>query len=398
MNREDFPMIRENLIYFDNAATTFKPKQVIDKINEYYNDYTANSHRGDYDIELKVNKEYELVREKVKTLINANNQKEIIFNSGTTEGINQIASGFFEKKLNQGDEIILSKSEHASNVMPWFRLALNNKVIIKYVELDQDLKVTMKNIEKIITSKTKLISLAHITNVIGDIRPLKEIIKLAHQNNILVVVDGAQSIPHIKVDVKDLDCDFLVFSSHKMLGPTGVGVLYGKYNLLNELQPIILGGGMNESFDNQNEMFYKDLPERLEAGTRNIAGVIGFGRAIDYLMEIGLDNIHQHELLLKKYLIDKLKKINHIKIINSHTQSGIVTFNIDGIFSQDVAIYLNKYKICVRSGNHCAKKLKEEIGTTNTVRISLYLYNTKEEIDRLIELLKNKSKILKEMI
>jgi cysteine desulfurase/selenocysteine lyase len=237
-----------------------------------------------------------------------------------------------------------------------------------------------------------------ITNVIGDIRPIKEICEYAHQNNIFVVVDGAQSVPHIKTDVQDLDCDFLAFSGHKMCGPTGIGILYGKYELLNELEPLNLGGGMNESFDSVEEVYLKPLPIRLEAGTPNIEGAIGLGAAVEYLSKIGLDNITNHEQTLRNYLVKKLKEIPHISIINEESDSGIVAFNVDDIFAQDVAVYLNKYNICVRAGNHCAKILKNEVGVKNTVRVSIYIYNTKEEIDTLVNLLKDKNKIINEML
>ena len=398
MNRDDFPMLYNNVIYFDNGATTFKPKCVIDKINEYYTDYTSNAHRGDYKYSMKVDMEYENARNIVQDFINAKYREEIVFTSGTTESINMIANGFFENLLEPGDEILITKAEHASNVLPWFRLAKKIGVVIKYIPLDQNYYVTINNVKKMITPKTKVITLAQITNVIGDERPIKEITKLAHQNNIFVVVDAAQSAPHIKIDVQDLDVDFLAFSSHKMVGPTGVGCLYGKKELLNNLEPINLGGGMNESFDNPDEVYLKELPTRLEAGTPNIAGVIGFGAAVKYLSDIGMDNIHNYEKDLRKYLIDKLIPIKHIDIIDIESDAGIVSFNVDGIFSQDVAVYLDKYNICIRAGNHCAKILKDEVGVKNTCRVSLYFYNTKEEIDRLVELLSNKDKIMKEML
>ena len=397
MNREDFPILSNNLVYLDNGATTLKPKVVIDKITEYYSSYSANAHRGDYDISLKVDNEYEKTRDLVKKFINASSRKEIIFTSGTTESINMIAFGFFKDYLEENEEIIITKSEHASNVIPWFKIAKDNKLIIKYIDLDDNYEVTIDNLKKIITPKTRVISLAGITNVLGDLRPLKEIIKTAHENNILVVVDGAQYVPHTKVDVRALDIDFLAFSAHKMCGPTGVGVLYGKENLLEKLAPHNYGGGMNESFDNLNEVYLKPLPTRLEAGTPNIAGVIGFGAAIEYLNSIGLSNIRKYELELGKYLFNNLSKIRHITIVNKKPSSTIA-FNIDGIFSQDVAVYLNKYGICVRAGNHCAKILKDEVGVRNTVRVSLYFYNTKEEIDKIIDLLKDKNKILNEML
>ncbi len=396
--REDFPMLDQGLIYFDNGATTFKPQCVLDKMNEYYEIYSANAHRGDYDISYKVDLEYEGVRNIVKNFINAESFESIIFTSGATESLNMIATGFFKNILEPGDEIIITRSEHASNVLPWYRLANSNGCVLKYIELDNNYHVTLDSIKSLVTPKTKLISLAQVTNVLGDIRPIKDICEFAHANNIFVVVDAAQSVPHMKVDVQDLDCDFLVFSAHKMCGPTGVGVLYGKLELLEELEPINLGGGMNDSFDNELQIKLKDLPNRLEAGTPNIAGVIGLGEAINYINKIGINNITKKERELREYLIDKLIKIPHIDIININSDTGIVAFNVDGIFSQDVACYLNKYKICVRAGNHCAKILKNEIGVTNTVRISLYFYNTFDEIDNLIELLSDKNKILKGML
>ena len=396
--REDFPMLKKDIIYFDNGATTFKPKCVLDKMNEYYNEYSANAHRGDYTISYKVDSEYEGVRDKVKAFINAKNREEIIFTSGATESLNMIVTGFFKNLLEPGDEIVISKSEHASNVLPWFRVAKENNCVIRYVELDGSLHVTLDSIKRIVNPKTKIISLAHITNVVGDERPIKEICEFAHANNIFVVVDGAQSVPHIKTDVQDMGCDFLAFSAHKMLGPTGVGVLYGKKELLNELNPISLGGGMNESFDNEDSVILKELPQRLEAGTPNIAGVIGLGAAIDYINKIGIDNITIHERKLKQYLVAKLEKLDYIKIVNSEADSGIVALNVDGVFSQDVAFYLNKYNICVRAGNHCAKILKDEIGIKNTLRISFYIYNTFEEIDSLIELFSNKQKMMEGII
>ena len=398
MNREDFPMLNTNYIYLDNGATTWKPKTVVDKINEYYTKYTANAHRGDYDISLKVDNEYENARDLVKEFINAKTRQEIVFTSGTTNSLNMIVDGFFRNHLEPGDEVIISESEHASNILPWYRLAKDNGIIVKHCPLDDNHYVTLNNLKSIVTPNTKVISLAMITNVIGDLRPIKEICEFAHQNDIFVVVDGAQSVPHIKTDVQDLDCDFLAFSGHKMCGPTGIGILYGKYELLNELEPINLGGGMNESFDSIEEVYLKPLPTRLEAGTPNIEGAIGLGAAIEYLTNIGLDNITQHEQHLRNYLVKELKQIPHISIINEESDSGIVAFNVDDIFAQDVAVYLNKYNICVRAGNHCAKILKNEVGVKNTVRISIYLYNTKEEIDLLVNLLKDKNKILNEML
>ena len=398
MNREDFPMLYKDIIYFDNGATTFKPKCVVDKIVDYYTNYTSNAHRGDYKTSLKVDMEYEDARNLAQEFINAKSREEVIFTSGATQGLNMITNGFFANLLETGDEVLITKAEHASNVLPWFHLAKTKGINVNYIPLDDNYYVTLENVKRSITPTTRVISLAQVTNVIGDLRPIKEICEFAHQNGIFVVVDAAQSIPHMKVDVQDLDCDFLVFSGHKMLGPTGIGVLYGKKELLDNMIPTEFGGGMNESFDNVNEVYLKKLPTRLEAGTPNIAGAIGLGEAIKYINSIGINKIQEHEKELRKYLVDKLSKIKHIDIINYESDTGIVSFNVEDIFSQDVAVYLDKYNICIRAGSHCAKNLKDETGVKNTCRISLYLYNTKEEIDKLVELLSDKDKIMKEMI
>ena len=398
MNQADFPMLKEDLIYLDNGATTLKPKCVIDKITEYYEKYSANAHRGDYDISFKVDQEYEKAREIVRNFINARYKEEVVFTSGSTESLNMIANGFFGKYLEAGDEVILSQSEHASNVLPWFRLAKEKGVVIRYIPLDESHYVTLDNLKKVVTPNTKVIALASITNVIGDERPMKEICEFAHQNNIFVVMDGAQSVPHRKTDVQDLDVDFLAFSGHKMCGPTGIGVLYGKKELLEEMEPQNLGGGMNESFDSPNEVYLKELPTRLEAGTPNIAGALGLGAAITYLENIGMEKIEAYEKKLRKYALEKLVSIPHLDILNIESDSGIISFNVEGVFSQDVAYYLNKYKVCVRAGNHCAKILKQETGVQNSLRVSLYFYNTEQDIDDLVELLSNKEKIVEEMI
>ena len=398
MYRDDFPMLNKDIIYFDNGATSLKPKCVIDKIKDYYENYSANAHRGDYDISFKVDQEYENAREEVMNFINAKKKEEIVFTSGTTDSLNMIAFGFFQKYLEPSDEVLITTSEHASNILPWFRLSKLIGCKVNFIPLDDDYHVTLDNVKKSITPNTKVISLAGVTNVIGDVRPIKEITRLAHERNIFVVVDGAQSVPHIKTDVQDLDIDFLAFSGHKMLGPTGVGVLYGKYEFLNDLEPVRVGGGMNESFDTVDSVYYKEIPTRLEAGTPNIAGVIGLGEAIRYIKKVGIDKIHEREIYLRNYLIEKLLPMEHIDIINLEADSGIVAFNVEGIFSQDVAYYLNKYNICVRAGNHCAKILKNAIGATNSLRVSLYFYNTETEIDEFVELLKNKQKIEDEMI
>ena len=292
MNREDFPILKDNLIYLDNGATTLKPKSVIDKINEYYSNNSVNIHRGDYKLSLKVEEEYEGVRGKVKDFINADSNSEIVFTSGTTDSINRVVFGFMKNKLKAGDEVLLTKAEHASNILPWLKLSEEIGIVVKYIELDNHL-VTIDNVKAAINANTKVISLAHITNVLGDTRPIKDISELAHQYGIYLVVDGAQSVPRTKVDVKDLDIDFLAFSAHKMLGPTGVGVLYGKSNLLEDMEPTTLGGGMNTEFTIDSYEL-KSIPTRFEAGTPNIAGVLGLGAAIDYINKIGIDNISKH--------------------------------------------------------------------------------------------------------
>ena len=397
MNREDFPLLKQDIIYFDNGATSLKPKILSDKISDYYNNYSANAHRGDYDISLKVDDSFEKTRNLVKEFINAKSTKEIIFTSGTTDSLNKIIFGYFKYNLKENDEVILTKSEHASNVLPWFELADELKLKIRYIDLDDNLSVTINNLKKCININTKVISLALITNVVGDIRPIKEIISLAHPNNILVIGDAAQSIAHTKTDVRDLDIDFLAFSAHKMYGPTGVGVLYGKEELLNNIRPIIFGGGMNATYVSTGIRVYDDIPYLLEAGTQNIAGVIGFGSVIEYINSIGIERIEEYEKELKKYAVKRLEEVKDIIIINKNTDSSIITFNIKDIFAQDLAIYLNKYHICVRAGNHCSKILKENIGIKNTCRASLSFYNTKEEIDKLVEVLKN-PKIKEEII
>ncbi len=393
MNREDFKMLDNDIVYFDNGATTFKPNCVIDSMNDYYNNYCANAHRGDYKISNKVDIEYEKVREKVKDLIGASSSEEIVFTSGATQSLNMIVLGFMAHALKSGDEVLITKSEHASNVLPWMELQKKMGIVIKYIPLNDDLELTYDNVLNSITSKTKVISIAHVTNTVGDIRPIYEIGKLCKEKNIYFVVDAAQSIPHRKVDVIENNVSFLAFSAHKMLGPTGVGVLYGKKELLEEVVPIFVGGGMNNYFLSNFEVEYSPIPNRLEAGTPNVAGVIGMGKAIDYLMNIGYEKIEKHEEDLKRYFLEKVKRIKNVKIYNPNSKSGIVLFNIDDVFAQDTATFLDYYNICVRSGNHCAKMLIDELGIKNTCRISFYLYNTKEEVDRLIKALENSKNI-----
>lgn len=398
MNREDFPMLEKNLIYLDNGATTLKPQCVIDSVVSYYREYCANAHRGDYSISQKVDSMYEGVREQVKNFIHAKDSSEIVFTSGTTDGLNRIVFGYFRKKLNPGDEILITESEHASNVLPWFQLAKEKEIVVKYIPLDAHHEVTMDNVKKSITSRTKVISLAYITNVIGDIRPMREIIDYAHQKGILVVGDGAQSMSHLKMNVTLDDIDFFVASAHKMYGPTGVGFLYGKFDLLNEMDPTSYGGGMNAMYLKDGYVELREVPTKFEAGTQNIAGVIGMGKAISYLENIGMNKIMKHEHELKNYLVSKLKEFDNIIIYNEDTVGSIVTFNVKDIFSQDTAIYLDKHHICIRSGNHCSKILNQVFDISNTCRVSLGIYNTYEEIDALVDALKNIGNIWMEIL
>jgi len=399
MNRDDFPILKNNnLVYFDNGATTLKPKCVIDVINDYNSIFTANAHRGDYKNSLTVDSLYEGSREKIMKFINAKERSEIVFTSGTTESLNMIVFGYFANVLKEGDEVLITDSEHASNILPWFVLQDRLKIKVKYIKLDKNNEVTVEEVKNAITNKTKVISLAHVTNVIGDARPIKEISKIAHNNDILLVVDAAQSIAHIKIDVQDMDIDFMAFSGHKMYSTTGTGVLYGKFDLLDKLIPINYGGGMNAMFTKDGYYELREIPTRLEAGTQNIEGVIALGEVIDYLSSMGMDNIYKYEHDLRKYLISQLKQLDFIELYNKDNDSAIVAFNIKGVFSQDTAVYLDKYNICVRAGNHCAKILNNVFPVNNTCRISLSFYNTKEEIDLLINVLKNSKNIWQEIL
>ena len=400
MHREDFPILNDNnnLVYFDNGATTLKPKCVIDSIVDYNSKYTSNAHRGDYKNSLTVDNLYEGTRKKVMQFINAKEVSEIVFTSGTTDSLNRIVFGYFKNILHKDDEVLITLSEHASNVLPWFVLQEELGIKVKYIPLNENNEVTLENVKSVINKNTKVISLAHITNVIGDTRPIKEISKLAHENNIYMVVDAAQSVSHIKVNVQELDVDFMAFSAHKMYSTTGVGVLYGKFDLLDKMKPLTYGGGMNAIFTKDGYYELREIPTRLEAGTQNIEGVLALGSVIDYLNSIGMDNIYKYEHNLRKYLIDELSKLDFIDLYNKDNDSAIVAFNIKGVFSQDTAVYLDKYNICVRAGNHCAKILNNVFHINNTCRISLSFYNTKEEIDLLINVLKNSKNIWQEIL
>ena len=392
MNREDFSMLRDGIVYFDNGATTLKPKCVVDEMNKYYFEHTSNIHRGDYDAAQKTNELYDNVRNIISEFVNADPDC-CIYTSGTTMSINMVVFGFMRKHLKKGDEVLLNKAEHASNILPWIKLSEEIGIVIKYVPLNSDFSLSLDNIKKCITEKTKVISLAHVTNVIGDVRDIKSIGKYCHDNNILFNVDGAQSVPHMKVDFKNCYIDFLSFSGHKMCGPTGVGVLIGRMELLEKMEPLFYGGGMNNFFEEDNSYELKGIPTRFEAGTPPIAEVIGLGEAIKYLMNIGMDKIHEQEVKLKKYLIDKISNIKNVTVYNKSSDSGILALNVDGVFAQDLSVYLNKYNVCVRAGNHCAKMLKDEMNIKNTVRVSMYFYNNLEDVDKLVDALRNNNEI-----
>lgn len=388
--RKDFPMLNgktmhgKPLIYLDNGATTLKPQVVIDHVCDYLTHYSGNAHRGDYDLSHEVDEAYEHAREIAQKFINASRKEEIVFTSGSTDSLNMIAYGYGKTHLAQGDEILLTVAEHASNTLPWFDVASEVGATIRYIELDEEGRLTLENVKKAVTDQTKIIAIAQVTNVLGFDAPIQDICAYAHERNIIVVVDGAQSVPHQLTDVQAIDIDFLAFSGHKMCGPTGVGVLYGKYHLLCETKPTRLGGGSNSRYNSCGVVTLKNPPYKFEAGTPHIEGVIGLGAAMEYLMNIGMDNIHLYEKELRDYCIMKMKTLDNVEIYNEHSQ-GAIAFNIKGVFSQDAASLFNTYGIAVRAGQHCAKILDEFLKVTTTLRVSFYFYNTKEEIDQFIE-------------
>ena len=385
---KDFPILNKTmqnhrLVYLDNAATTFKPTAVLDSIKDYYENYCANTHRGDYDIAHIADVKYDEARQIVADFIGAD-KSEVVFTAGASMSLNMIAYGY-AKFLQSGDEILITEAEHASNVLPWFTIAKEKGCIVRYIPLTKEGRLTIENVKKAMTDKVKVIAVAQVTNVLGFTVDIKSIAKIAHEHGAILVCDGAQSIPHFKVDVKDLDCDFLAFSGHKMCGPTGIGVMYGKFNLLKGMEPLMSGGGMNARFNMCGEVSLLLPPAKFEAGTQNIEGAIGLASAIKYLESIGMDNIENHEKELRKYAVSKLKQLDNVILYNENAEFGIITFNIKDVFAQDAATYFNSKGICVRSGQHCAKILIDFLGTVATVRASIYFYNTFEDIDALVE-------------
>ncbi|MDM7513573.1 cysteine desulfurase [Lactococcus lactis] len=391
--KKDFPVLNqivndEPLVYLDNAATTQKPLKVLAAIKDYYENDNANVHRGVHTLAERATEKYEAAREKVRQFINAKSTKEVLFTRGTTTSINWVAQ-FAGQILKTGDEIVISIMEHHSNIVPWQEVAKKTGAILKFVYL-KDGQLDMDDLGKKITNQTKFVSIAHVSNVLGTINPVEEITKIAHEHGAYMAVDGAQSTPHMAIDLQKMDVDFFAFSGHKMMGPTGIGVLYGKEELLNQFEPVEFGGEMID-FVYESHSTWTELPWKFEAGTPNIAGAIALGAAIDYIQELGIDQIHQHEIELIDYLMPKLQEIEGLKIYglkDNVKRGGLIAFNIEGLHPHDVATALDMEGVAVRAGHHCAQPLLNYLETPATARASFYLYNTKADCDKLVEALK----------
>ena len=392
--REDFPILKRkiknnDLIFFDNGATTQKPNQVIDTISEYYRTYNSNIHRSVYTLGDESEKIYEESKHLVKDFINANSYEEIIYTSGTTESMNFIAR-IIEQDINEGEEIILTYMEHHANLVPWQQLAIRKNLTLKFLDIDEYGKININQLQELINDKTKIVSICHASNVLGNINPVYEIGEMLKNKGIYFVVDAAQSVPHMKIDVEKMNCDFLAFSAHKMCGPTGIGVLYGKKNLLEKFNPVEFGGGMIGVVE-ENSSTWAILPDKFEAGTPLLAEAAGLGATIKYLNEIGLDNIESYTKELTKYLYDELAKISNIKIYgtnNINERVSLISFNLDGVHPHDLTSFLDEKGICIRAGHQCTQPLLGRLGTYSAARASLYFYNTKQEIDFFIQVLK----------
>ena len=388
--RQDFAILDqvvndEPLVYLDNAATTQKPQVVLDALMAYYHEDNANVHRGVHTLAERATAAYEASREKLRQFINAKSTKEVLFTRGTTTGLNWVGR-FAEQVLEPGDEVVISIMEHHSNIIPWQEACKKTEAKLVYAYL-KDGQLDMEDLANKITEKTKFVSLAQVSNVLGCINPVKEIAKLAHQVGAYMVVDGAQSAPHMAIDVQDLDCDFFTLSGHKMLGPTGIGVLYGKEEILNRMNPIEFGGEMID-FVYEQEATWKELPWKFEAGTPNIAGAIALGAAVDYLSALGMENIHAYEQELVDYVLPKLQAIDGLTVYGPEDPSqhaGVIAFNIDGLHPHDVATALDYEGVAVRAGHHCAQPLINHLGISSAARASFYIYNTKEDCDKLVE-------------
>ncbi|MGM7432447.1 cysteine desulfurase SufS [Bacillus pacificus] len=387
--RKQFPILDQKvngkqLVYFDSAATSQKPIQVIETLERYYKEYNSNVHRGVHTLGTKATDAYEGAREKVRKFINAKSMEEIIFTRGTTTALNTVAASYGLENVKEGDEIVISYMEHHSNIIPWQQVAKKTGATLKYLPLQPDGIISIEDARQTITPNTKIVSIMYVSNVLGTINPVKEIGAIAHENGAIMVVDGAQSTPHMKVDVQDLNCDFYALSAHKMCGPTGIGVLYGKKELLNNMEPIEFGGEMIDFVDLQ-ESTWKELPWKFEAGTPIIGNAIGLGAAIDFLEEIGLHNIEKHEHELAQYALERLSEVDGVTIYGPKHRAGLVTFNIEDVHPHDVATVLDVEGIAVRAGHHCAQPLMKWLKASSTARASFYLYNTKEEIDTFVE-------------
>ncbi|MEM5874894.1 MAG: cysteine desulfurase [Candidatus Aenigmatarchaeota archaeon] len=397
--REDFPILKRKingklLVYFDNAATSQKPKQVIEALKEFYEKHNANVFRGVHTLSEEATEKYEEARRKIAEFINAENEKEIIFTRSTTEAINLVLYGYAIHNLKAGDEIISTIMEHHSNIVPW-QFLQERGVKLKFVDIDDKGNLKLHQYNELITKNTKLITVTHVSNVLGTINPIDKIEKIAHDNGALYLVDGAQSVPHLPIDVQKINCDFLVFSGHKMLGPTGIGVLYAKKEILEKMKPFNYGSEMIKEVYLDHTIF-ADLPLKFEAGTPNIAGAIALGVAVDYLKKIGMKNIAKHEEKLTQYTLKKMKEIEEIKIFGeAKERAGVISFNLADIHPHDLATILDEDAIAVRSGHHCAMPLMNRLGVVATTRASFYLYNTKEEVDRFVNSLEKARKVFK---
>jgi cysteine desulfurase / selenocysteine lyase len=394
--RQDFPILKrkvngnKTLVYLDNAATTQKPLSVINAIYDYYMNYNSNIHRAVHQLAEEATFEYEKTREKVAKFINAQSADEIIFTRNATEAINLVSYSWGRTNVNKDDRIVITELEHHSNIVPWQILTQEKDAKLDYIGIDNNGYLNMEDCNRYLQSdKVKLLSISHMSNVLGTIVPINEIIEMAHQKGIVVLVDGAQSVPHMPIDVQNMDCDFMVFSAHKMLGPTGVGVLYAKKEILNEMKPFIGGGDMIKEVY-KHRTIYNDLPYKFEGGTPNIADVIGFGAAIDYLKKIGMHNVREHEIEITSYAIKAIAGIKDIILygpLDTNHRGGVIAFNIGDIHPHDLATIMNDYGIAIRSGHHCAQVLMGRLDIAAASRTSFYIYNTKEEVDKFINAL-----------
>ena len=388
--KKDFPLLEnENITYLDSGATTQKPIQVIKAVEEFYQKYNANPHRGAYSLSVEATEQYENTRTKIAKFINAKHREEIIFSKNATESLNLIAYSYGLDNLKKDDEVVISIMEHHSNLVPWQKMTKQTGSKLNYMYINENYEITDEEIESKITDKTKIVGITHVSNVLGTINNVKKIIKYAHKKGAVVIVDASQSIPHMKIDVQDLDTDFLVFSGHKMLAPLGIGVLYGKREILNKMNPFLMGGDMIE-YVYEQETTFAPLPNKFEAGTQNVEGVIGLGAAIDYIENLGYDKIQEIEHEVISYARQELSKLEYLTLYttpNEENHSSVISFNIKGVHPHDVASILDSEGVCVRSGNHCAQPLMRFLGIDSTCRASFYIYNTKDDVDKLVKAL-----------